>query len=348
MRLLCRRFAISPTTGYKWLARFASEGQPGLCERSRRPLRSPRRTPASIETAVLAMRRAHPAWGGRKIAARLKAMGVDAPAASTVTAVLARHGESIGAAPAQAPFMRFERAAPNELWQMDFKGHVALARGRLHPLTVLDDHSRFAVALEACADQRLATVKAALIKAFARYGLPVSMITDNGPPWGDGAGGFTALSVFLMEQDIVVAHARPHHPQTLGKDERFHRSLKAEVLAGRVFADLAQAASALARWREIYNFERPHEAVAMAAPITRYALSTRRYRAIAFDYAPDDCIRRVDSGRVAIEGRRFHLSKAFNGKLVAMRPTARDGVFEAFFRSQKIADLDLNARSRHD
>lgn len=352
VRALCRRFEISPTAGYKWLARFKAEGQAGLAERSRRPACSPARTPAAIESAVLRIRRAHPAWGGRKIAARLAALGAAAPAPSTVTAILRRHGQALGAHGGGAKaFIRFERAAPNELWQMDFKGHVAMRQGRLHPLTVLDDHSRFSIVLEACADERTETVKTALIKAFRRYGLPAAMITDNGAPWGDGPGApFTPLGVFLIEQDIRIAHARPYHPQTMGKDERFHRALKAEALAGPPFADLAAAARALSRWRDIYNLERPHEALGLAPPIARYAPSARVYReAVApFDYGPDDVVRRVNSGRIWFAGKRLGAPKAFQGKHIALRPTQTDGLFHMFYRHQKIAELDLGALTSHD
>lgn len=347
-RALCRRFGISPTLGYKWLARFAAEGAAGLRERSRRPLHSPARAGAAIEADVLEIRRAHPAWGGRKIAARLKALGKPAPAPSTVTEILRRHGEPVGLHGGGAKtFVRFERAAPNELWQMDFKGHVAMAEGRLHPLTVLDDHSRFAVVLQACADERTETVKTALIEAFRRYGLPLCMITDNGAPWG-GAGAnspFTPLSVFLIEQDIRIAHARPFHPQTMGKDERFHRSLNAEVLAGPPFDDLGSAARALASWRDVYNLERPHEALGLAPPVARYGPSPRSYRQSVepFEYGPDDSVRLVDNGRLSFQGRRWRVPKAFQDKSVAIRPTAQDGAFDVFFRHQRICALDRRA-----
>lgn len=353
VRALCRRYGISPTIGYKWLARFEAEGAPGLAERSRRPLNQPARSDEAVEAGVLEIRRAHPAWGGRKIAARLKALRRPAPAPSTVTEILRRHGEPIGQhGGGQKRFIRFEHEAPNDLWQMDFKGHVAMAQGRLHPLTVLDDHSRFAVVLEACADERGETVKTVLIKAFRRYGLPHTMITDNGGPWGGAAmqARFTGLSVFLIEQDIRVTHARAYHPQTMGKDERFHRSLKAEALSGPAFADLDCAQRALTRWRDVYNLERPHEALGLVPPIARYGMSPRAFRETIepFAYGGDDCVRRVDSARISFRGRRLLVPKAFQGKHVALRPTARDGVYDLYFRAQKIAELDLHAITPQD
>ena len=347
VRSLCRRFGISPTSGYKWLERWRVHGTAGLQEQSRRPQNSPLRSAAATENAVLSVRAEHPAWGGRKIARRLKDLGHEAaPAPSTVTAILKRHGVELGAfGGGQSAFTRFERARPNELWQMDFKGHVALHAGRLHPLTVLDDHSRFAVVLAACANERTETVRQQLIVAFRRYGLPERLITDNGSPWGDGPGSpFTPLGVWLIEHGIRISHSRPYHPQTMGKDERFHRSLKAEVLCGPPFTDLAAAERAFDRWRSIYNTQRPHEALELAVPASRYQPSPRDYvETIApFEYAPADIVRRVQQGgHVGLLGRAIKVPKAFRGKAIAFRPTTQDGVFDVVFRTQMIAIVDI-------
>jgi transposase InsO family protein len=347
VRNLCRRFGVSPTTGYKWLERWRLEGMAGLQELSRRPQTSPSRSAAATEKAVLSLRAEHPAWGGRKIARRLKDLGQEAiPAPSTVTAILKRHGVDLGAyGGGQSAFTRFERSRPNELWQMDFKGHVALHAGRLHPLTVLDDHSRFNVVLAACANQRTDTVRQQLTIAFRRYGLPEGLITDNGSPWGEGPGGlFTPLGVWLIEQGIKISHSRPYHPQTMGKDERFHRSLKAEVLSGPPFADLAAAERAFDRWRNVYNSQRPHEALKLDVPASRYQPSRREYvETIApFEYAPGDLVRRVQQGgHVSLLGLAVKVPKAFCGKAVAFRPTTNDGVFDVIFRTQMIATIDI-------
>lgn len=168
---LCRRFGIGRTCGHKLIARFRANGESGLVECSRRPKLSPRRSLPALEAAVLSLRQECPAWGGRKIAGVLKREGGGTIAPSTVTGILRRNGVELGAqGGGTQPFIRFEHEAPNDLWQMDFKGHVALRQGRLHPLTVLDDHSRFSLVLEACPDQTTETVKTRLIAAFQRYG----------------------------------------------------------------------------------------------------------------------------------------------------------------------------------
>jgi transposase InsO family protein len=351
-RELCRRFGVSQTLAYRLLGRYQAEGLSGLEERSRRPLRSPARTSPAIEAAVLEVRAAHPAWGGRKIAAVLRRQGLPVPAPSTITQILRRHGIEVGAfGGGKAAFIRFEQPAPNDLWQMDFKGHVAMRSGRLHPLTVLDDHSRFCPVLAACANERTATVRRCLSEAFERYGLPWRMSMDNGSPWGNGpADPFTPLGVWLMEQDIRVGHSRPFHPQTQGKDERFHRTLKAEALAGPPFETLDQAARHFEWWRGVYNTERPHQAIGMVPPIDRYVVSPRPYRSAIepFAYGPDDQLRSVPEGdrRISFKNRLWGVPRAFAGKTVAVRPTSTDGLFEVFFRTTRIATIDLYDKNR--
>jgi transposase InsO family protein len=355
---LCRRFGIGRTIAYKLLGRYRAEGIAGLDERSREPKASPARVSATVEAAVVALRQRHPAWGGRKIAKRLAERAQDshaqdshaqdshAVAPSTVTGILRRNGIELGRfGGGHKAFIRFEHAAPNDLWQMDFKGHVALQAGRLHPLTVLDDHSRYALTISACGDETAQTVKTALISTFRRYGLPQRMAMDNGPPWGDRGGQpFTVLTVWLIETGIAISHSTPCHPQTLGKDERFHRSLKAEALSGPPFASLDKAQRALDDWRMVYHHERPHEALDLCTPVTRYRPSTRRYSDIppAFDYATNDIVRKVQHhGFTHLLGQIAKLPKAFNGKQVAFRPTQKDGVYDAYFRHQKIKTIDL-------
>ena len=210
---------------------------------------------------MLEVRAAHPAWGGRKIAAVLKREGAKAPSASTITEILRRAGALTGPGAGEArAWTRFEHPSPNDLWQMDFKGHFALEQGRCHPLTVLDDHSRYALEIGACGNEQTATVQDRLTAVFRRYGLPWRILADNGPPWGTSGSPqrHTPLTVWLLDLGVAVSHGRPFHPQTQGKDERFHRTLKAEVLDGRSFKRLATAQAAFDAWRQVYNAKRPH------------------------------------------------------------------------------------------
>jgi len=274
-RELCRRFGIHPDTGYKWLGRWAADEE--FADRSRRPHTSPTRTQRTIEDYILAVRDDHPAWGARKIVRCLDRAGIEAPAISTVHEVLRRNGRIVPPPGGAAAAQRFEKPAPNLLWQMDFKGWVGLADGsRCHPLTVLDDHSRYDLGLEACANEQGSTVRGRLEQIFRRYGLPEAFFVDNGGPWGDSCGQrWTGLGVWLLKLGIAVMHSRPYHPQSRGKNERFHRTLKAEVFALKRFRNLAEVQYAFDAWRIVYNLERPHEALDQEVPASRYRPSAR-------------------------------------------------------------------------
>lgn len=347
-RDLCRRFEISPQTAYKWLQRFAREGAEGLQERSRRPANSPAISDAGIERAVVALRGKHPAWGGRKISRRLLDLGQAQVAPSTVTSILHRHGLiSAQASQAATHWTRFERDEPNALWQADFKGHFEIAQGRCSPLTMIDDHSRFNLALQACAKTTSEVVRTQMERVFGLYGLPVQINFDNGAPWGSpkAPGQLTELGVWLTRLGIVVSHSRPYHPQTNGKDERFHRSLDVEVLKGRSFESFARVQEALDHWRGVYNHERPHEALQMATPITRYRPSARRLpeRLGSPEYASRDEVRTVGcNGELRFASGRYKVTNALRGHKVAIRPRSdEDGMFDVFFAHHRCLTIDL-------
>jgi transposase InsO family protein len=300
-----------------------------------------------MEETVTNLRGKHPAWGGRKLERRLRDLGhVGVPWPSTITAILKRHHllDPKESAKHQA-FVRFERAAPNELWQMDFKGEFKLPQGRCYPLTILDDHSRFAVALQACARNNKNVTQTAMIQVFRRYGLPEWITCDNGSPWGSGGRSYyTALGVWLLRLGIGISHSRPHHPQTQGKDERFHRSLEAEVLRYQHGTTLTDWQLHFDQWRVVYNTERPHEALSMAVPASRYQPSHRRYpeRLPAIEYGPADIVRKVRHyGHIKYAGREYHVGSAFYGLYLALRQTSTDGLFDVYFCQHKIGALDL-------
>lgn len=345
---LCVRFGISRKTAYKWLAR-AGAGESVPADRSRRPHTSPRRTSAEIEAQVLALRAQHPAWGGRKLHHWLVAHGLaDVPAPSTITAILRRHG-LLSPQPPRRDWVRFVRETANELWQLDFMGHRAMRTGRVHPLTLLDDHSRYALLVAACANEQQPTVQAQLTAAFRRYGLPHAILSDNGPPWGtSGMGGITALEAWLLRLGIAPWHGRPYHPQTQGKIERFHGTLAAELFAERVFPDLAATQSAFDGFRTCYNQERPHEALDDAVPASRYRPSPRAFpeKLPAVAYEPDDAVCTVGArGSIQWQKRRVFISWGLVGQPVAVRPTADDGVWQVVFCQRPVATIDLRSHS---
>lgn len=350
-RQLCRQFKVSPKTGYKWLKRFGESGEEGLKDRSRRPHQSPRKTQAKHEAIAVALRDKHRVWGGRKIRARMIAQGYqDVPAASTVTDILRRHDRlNADEAEKHKAWKRFEREAPNELWQMDFKGHFPIGQGRCHPLTVLDDHSRFSLGLIACDNERTQTVQSGLTELFRRYGLPDRMLADNGSPWGSkDANRYTRLNVWLLRLGIITSHGRPYHPQTQGKEERFHRTLKAELLRWEDFRDLAHCQSLFDAWRDTYNMERPHEALGMQVPASRYQVSKRSFPEVlpAIEYDEEEIVRMVSpKGTISYRANIYNISLAFQGFPVALRPKNTDGVLDVVFCRHVIGRIDLKTNS---
>jgi len=352
MTELCQSFGVSRKTGYKWLNLYRKHGQDGVKDRSRRPLSSPKRCNDELEAAVLALHEQYPCWGARKLTALLpEAVGTPHP--NTIAAILKRHGCQLvphvdRSNPARN---RFEHEEPNSLWQMDFKGHFALtnaAAGRCHPLTVLDDHSRFSLCLAACSGEDGLQVKAALTRTFQMYGLPQRITCDNGAPWGTaGHGTISRLEAWLIRLGIRVSHSRPHHPQTQGKDERFHRTLKRELLERYGFASIGACQSAFDTWRDQYNLIRPHEALGQQAPVTRYQPSARSFPSAlpAIEYDDSDIVRTVQRhGQINFKGRSHFIGEGLYQEPVAIRPAEQDGLYHVIFCNREVGQIDLRSR----
>ena len=351
MQALCQSFGVSRKTGYKWLDLYRQHGEAGLEDRSRRPHISPKRSNDQLEAAVLALHEKYPCWGARKLKALLSEE-VGKPHPNTIAAILRRHGRQLvphvdKTDPARK---RFEHDAPNSLWQMDFKGHFPLTdskAGRCHPLTVLDDHSRFSLCLEACSGEDGKQVKAALTRTFLTYGMPERITCDNGTPWGTaGHGTLSRLEVWLIRLGIRVSHSRPHHPQTQGKDERFHRTLKRELLERNGFSSLKAWQHAFDTWRDQYNLIRPHEALGQQAPITRYRPSARSFpsKLPPVEYDDGETVRKVQRhGQINFNGRSYFVGEGLYTELVAIRPTKQDGVYSVVFCHKEITQIDLTS-----
>jgi transposase InsO family protein len=348
IRLLCRSFNVSPMTGYKLLARYQEQGEAGLLDQSRRPHSSPLRSSDELESQVLALHALYPCWGSRKLRVLLPA-GVE-PHPSTIDAILRRHGKHVetSAIRAQEARSRFEHPAPNLLWQMDFKGHFALTdsqAGRCHPLTVLDDHSRFSLCLAACSNERRQTVQEALTRTFRVYGLPERMTYDNGPPWGSTVKScLSGLDVWLVRLGIRVSHSRPYHPQTQGKDERFHRTLKLELIERSGFNSIATCQSAFDEWRERYNLIRPHEALGLKPPISRYQSSARQFpeQLPKIEYDPSAEVRKVrGNGNISYKAREYFVGEGLIGEIVQVQQGPTDGVYRVLFCDRKVGIINL-------
>jgi transposase InsO family protein len=315
---LCQEFGISRPTGYLWLARYREQGLAGIAERSRRPETSPRRTVCELEQAVVKLRQRYPDWGARKLQVVLRRSGIEL-ARSTVHRILLRHGLiHDDAHPSMAP-QRFEREQPNELWQMDFKGPLCPAE-RVGPLSVLDDHSRFVVVLQKVASTSGELVREHLQNAFADCGVPEGMLMDHGIPWWSAQSpqGFTKLSLWLMKQGIALHWGRIRHPQTQGKVERFHGELKRALQRRPPRADLQDWLDEF-RWE--HNHVRPHEALGMQTPSTRWRRSARSYdpNPPRWEYPQGSRVLKIDSdGKIKLKGEHWLISRALTGEWVRL------------------------------
>lgn len=254
---LCREFGIDRSTGYKWKKRY--EEAQALCDKSRRPHTSPSRTPEAIEQRILDLRAENPGWGAKIIHSVLSLQGIEnMPCVKTVNNILNRYGcirpeESLK----HKPFQRFEKQHCNQMWQADFKGEFRMADGNYcFPLDILDDHSRFAIRI--VPDLTTANVVIpTFLSAFREFGLPDSILSDNGAQFAGFKKGYTQFERWLMDLDVLPIHGRIKHPQTQGKIERFHRTMKQELLNHTTIANLEDAREKFSAWREKYNTVRP-------------------------------------------------------------------------------------------
>lgn len=319
---LCREFQITRRTGYKWLERY-QEGA-SLADRSRAPILRPHKTTPEMEDLILSVRSNHPTWGARKILRHLADKGnVGLPVPSTATSILKRNGFITPEQSAQhTPFQRFERESPNDLWQMDFKGHFAMLDGnRCHPLTMKDDHSRNLLCLDAYDNERWDSVKGSLERVFRKNGLPNAILCDNGAPWGDSQGGYTPFELWMMQMDILPIHGRPLHPQTQGKEERFHRTLNEDLLKRTPIRNLVHAQQMFDDYLIEFNTERPHSALGLDVPAKHYQRSARSLPKILREpeYDIGKTLRKVNcKGYISIQNRRYYLSETFIDKYMEL------------------------------
>ncbi|MGH7511210.1 MAG: DDE-type integrase/transposase/recombinase, partial [Gemmatimonadales bacterium] len=266
-------------------------------------------------------------WGGRKLHHWLLQQGQAAvPAPSTITAIVRRQGYlAEPGAPSSPRWQRFEADVPNALGQLDFTKMVQTPAGRATPLLVLDDHSRYVLALAALPDQTEATVQACLTAAFRCYGMPWRILGDNGGPWGTSHAGvrLTRLSAWLARLGIAMSHGRPYHPQTQGKVERCFRTLGADVLMRFAPPTPLALQERFDHWRLTYNYDRPHGALNHQPPSSRYHLSPRPFpeELPPIAYEPDaQLVRVTGQGMIELDHQRSYLSETIPYEEVEVRP----------------------------
>jgi transposase InsO family protein len=336
---LCQEFGISRPTGYLWLARYRQGGVAAIEERSRRPHRSPTQTAPELEARIIALRMVYPDWGARKLAVLLARQGIMLPS-STVHRVLLRHGLVRDEDRHTPAIMRFERQRPNELWQMDFKGPKNWPKA-CTALSVIDDHSRYVVTLRATARPEGRLVQQHLIQAFEECGLPEAMLMDHGIPWwqSQSFAGATYLSLWLMRQGIALHFSGVRHPQTQGKVERFHGSLqRALECRGMPDHDHQQWLDA---FRREHNHIRPHEALGMQTPASRWQPSPRPFQPQlpAWEYPEGAWTLKVDNhGTIDIHEQPYRISKALIGERVRILPV--EDRYLIYYCNTLIRELD--------
>lgn len=348
-RALCQAFGVSEKTGYKWLQRFAAGGCAAVPDRSHAPHRPAHQLLPALQERILTCRRYHPHWGPRKLRAWLERRdpSVRWPAASTIGELLRRHGLS-------APRRRRRRPVPpappgpvpdrpNALWCTDFKGEFRVGSGAYcYPLTLTDGASRFLLSCTAQRSTRTPEAWPVFRRAFQRYGLPAALRSDNGVPFATTAlARLSPLAVWWIRLGIRPELIAPGHPEQNGRQERLHRTLKAET-ARPPAPTLEAQQRRFDRFRQSFNHERPHQALGHTPPADHYRPSDRPYpaRLPALDYPAHLTVRRVgQNGAFLWQGHRLFLTKVLANQLVALEEID-DGLWTIAFGPLLLAHLD--------
>ena len=340
---LCREFGITRKTGYKWLKRYNESIS--LSDKSRAPNMIANKTPEATEQIIVALRKENPGWGAKKLKERLERDGHTIPCVKTVNNILNRYGcITPEEAAKRKAFIRFEKENCNDMWQTDFKGEFKMADQKYcYPLNIFDDHSRFVIKTVPCLRTSNVVIPA-FRTAFEEFGMPNSVLSDNGTQFAGFRQGYTQFEKWLMNHDILPIHGRIKHPQTQGKIERFHRTMKDELLKHTVILDIADAELQLQRWRDKYNNKRPHEALNMKCPADVYIPSNRTYSDFVkrFEYGGNYHVIKVNNwGYVRFNKWQVYLSETMIGEHIEFRQNEAGDSFAAYYRNFKIAEFSM-------
>lgn len=340
---LCREFGITRKTGYKWIERYESGFD--LSDRSKKPKVIANKTSEEVENLILSLRSDNPGWGAKTIKKVLENQGHNnIPCAKTVNNILNRNG-CINKEDSEKrhKYIRFQKKHCNEMWQTDFKGDFEMNNGkRCYPLDIIDDCSRYLIKI-APSETTKNVVIPTFESAFKEYGLPSAVLSDNGAQFVGLRQGYTQFEKWLMCLDVLPVHGRVRHPQTQGKIERFHRTLKDELLKNKAFDDIAHADREIQMWREKYNNVRPHEALNMLTPADVYEKSNREYheKISKYEYGGEYPVLKVNyKGYISFNRKRFYFSETFAGEYLEFRPNPCGDSFFACFRNFRIAEFD--------
>ena len=348
-KALCLEYGISRPTGDKWIKRYRENSS---CEElSREPHHRANRTSPEMEALVIKTRKENYDACALVVHTLLKRQGIpNVPCVRTINNIFHRYGLiTPDASQAATPYTRFEKEAPNDMWQTDFIGHFALKnQRRCHPLMVMDDHSRFNLSCHAQYGETFGDTIPVMRKIFLEYGMPKVILCDNGNPWGTvQSTGFTKYEVWMMERGVLVIHGRIKHPQTQGKQERMNQTFRKGCIQGPLYKNLRDAQSHFDAFRDFYNNRRPHTSLTLETPASQYTSSLRKYprRIRSWDYGEGLELRRIkSSGYLTYGGQGYFLSEALGNKIVAVRETKLDGnsILTLYFRQFIIGKIDVN------
>lgn len=340
---LCREFGITRKTGYKWLNRYRNGKT--LSDQSRKPRNLSTKTPEHIERLIINVRSENPGWGAKTIKKVLENQGYGSiPCVKTVNNILHRYNcISQESSLKHTPFVRFQKEQCNQMWQADFKGEFLTEdKNYCYPLTILDDCSRFSIKIAPFTGTANVVIPS-FKSAFEEYGVPESVLSDNGAQFAGFRQGYTQFEKWLMNHDVLPIHGRCRHPQTQGKIERFHRTMKDELLRHHTFENIEDANKSLQSWRDKYNNLRPHEALAMRCPAEVYTPSDRVYvdDVRRYEYGGEYHVIKVNTwGYVRFAGWQIYLSETMRGEYIEFRPNPHGDSFIACYRNFKIAEFD--------
>jgi len=355
MTELCDVYGISRKTGYKVLARFATEGVAGLEDRSRAPHRQGRQTRAEIEAVIVTFKGVHPRRGPRKIKAELSRLisGTRWPAASTIGDILKRHGLVVRRRPHhRTPPYTDPLAAcrqPNDVWCADFKGWFRTGDGqRCDPFTLSDADTRYLLRCQIVPHPDYHHVGPIMDAAFREYGLPRAIRTDNGPPFASvGLGGLSRLSIIWIKLGIIPERIAPGHPEQNPRHERMHRTLN-EDSASPPETNARRQQQAFDRFREDFNHHRPHEALGQTTPASVYQPSPRSCprRLPQIQYPSHYHVRRVHpSGTIRWQGREICMGRPLIGEFVGLTQQDEDR-WSIYFGPVPLAQWNQRRRRR--
>jgi transposase InsO family protein len=345
MARVCRDYGVTRKVGYRWLDRYQETGKiQSLADRSHRPLRSPNRTDAEVESRVVELREKY-GWGADKLKVLLAKEGIEVPRV-TINRIIRRNGLLIEEDCHRPAVKRFERDEPNQLWQVDLKGCMGRGDARCEPLSILDDHSRFVVGLFPTRTSKLEPIQESFQKTFEKYGVPEALLMDHGTPWWGTShvAGLTRLSVWLMKQDIKLKFSGYNHPQTQGKVERFHRTLAHAVRHKGTPQRFESWSSLLETIATEYNHIRPHEALGMEVPASRYSESKQPYNSSPKppEYPSTSTVIRLDHlGRFSYRKLRIFAAESLAGELVRIEELQDTALI--YYRNTPIREFCLSS-----